>query len=91
MSEETIVPPALYLPIRYTDDGQPRVARMAMEDGKQALLAYTALDRLAKGCGPDQAWSIVFTSTLPQISEETPFDAVVFDVEFPSGLAEALS
>lgn len=36
MTERRIVPAALYVPINYTDDGDPQVARMPMGDGKQA-------------------------------------------------------
>lgn len=90
MPEKTTVPPVLYVPIRRTPDGGVAVVRMPMGQGRAALVAYTALDRLAKGCGEGQEWTLIFTSTLDEIKEEAHFDAVAFDVDFPDGLAVAV-
>ncbi|WP_061962654.1 SAV_915 family protein [Demequina aurantiaca] len=91
MDDKTIVPPVLYVPVRRDGQGSVEVITMPMDNGGAALLAYTALDRLAKGCGAGQAWVTIFTSTLSTVKEESPFDALAFDVEFPGGLAKAMS
>lgn len=91
MPEKTTVPPVLYVPTRRTPDGGVAVVCLPMGGGKSAMLAYTALDRLAKGCGEGQEWTLIFTSTLDEIKQETPFDAVAFDVDFPDGLAAAVT
>jgi len=91
MAEKTTVPPVLYVPVRHSAMGVVEVVRLPMGDGKVALLAYTALDRLAKGCGEGQEWAMIFTSTLSAVNEEVPFTAVAFDVEFPDGLAQVIA
>lgn len=91
MSEMTTVPPVLYVPVRHNAAGDVEVVRMPMGEGKLALLAYTALDRLAKGCGEGQEWVMIFTSTLTSVKGEMPFVAVAFDVEFPNGLGRAIA
>lgn len=90
MSQETVVPPVLYVPVSLDDSGTSTAVTLPMGQGKRALIAYTALDRLAKGCGEGQGWTMVFTSTLSKVREESPFDAVAFDVDFPQGLEQAL-
>ena len=91
MTDKTTVPPVLYVPVRHNAAGDVEVVRLPMGDGKLALVAYTALDRLAKGCGEGQEWAMIFTSTLSSVKDETPFDAVAFDVEFPGGLGRAVA
>ncbi len=83
------MPPVLYMPVRRADDGEVETVRLPMESGGLALVAYTALDRLARGCGEGQEWVLVFNSTLDKVRQEAPFDAVAFDVEFPEGLEQA--
>lgn len=90
MSEPTIVPPVLYVPVHPPEPEDARPVLLPMGGGKQALVAYTALDRLAKGCGEGQSWTLVNTAALARIQEESPFDAVAFDVEFPDGLQAAI-
>lgn len=91
MTDKTTVPPVLCVPVRHNAAGDVEIVRMPMGSGKLALLAYTALDRLAKGCGEGQEWVMIFTSTLSSVKDETPFDAVAFDVEFPDGLGRAVA
>ncbi|WP_235038032.1 SAV_915 family protein [Microbacterium sp. 18062] len=81
---EVIVPPVLYLPIVDNPDseGQMAVVRR-LADGRRGLLAYTALDRLADKCGPDQPWMLLMTSELGRIKAGQPFDVVAFDLEIP--------
>jgi hypothetical protein len=91
MAEKAIVPPVLYVPVRRNAQDSVEVVRLPMGEGRAALLVYTALDRLALGCGEGQEWTMIFTSTLSTVKKETPFDALAFDVVFPDGLARAES
>lgn len=90
VSEPTVVPPVLYVPVHPPEPENAQAVLLPMGGGKQALVAYTALDRLAKGCGEGQSWTLVYTSALAKLQEEAPFDAVAFDVEFPGGLQAAI-
>lgn len=81
---EVIVPPALYLPIVDNPSGEgQRAVVKKLADGRLGLLAYTALDRLADKCGPEQPWMLVMTSELGRIKEGQPFDVVAFDIDVP--------
>lgn len=80
----TVVPPILYVALhRSSTETDPRVEIRELKDGRRALLAYTALDRLADLCGPHQGWVLVRTAELDQIKANQPFDVVIFDLEIP--------
>ncbi|NCT91024.1 hypothetical protein GXB85_08700 [Cellulomonas sp. APG4] len=70
----------MYLPVR--DDGASVEVR-PLRDGRPALLAYTALDRLAAGCGPEQPWVALPTASLGEVKRRQPYDVVVFDLHVP--------
>ena len=81
-----IVPPVLYLPMReMPDDGYVAEVR-TLPDGRRALIAYTALDRLAEHCGAAQTWALVQTDGLGVIKDQQPFDVVSFDPFFAEHL-----
>ncbi|WP_292718569.1 SAV_915 family protein [Microbacterium sp. 13-71-7] len=81
-----IIPPFLYLPVR-EGAGTGRYAEMRrIPDGRQALIAFTALDRLADGCGLEQPWIVVQTDALGYLKTEQPFDLVLFDPTFADHL-----
>ncbi|MFS0895957.1 SAV_915 family protein [Mycolicibacterium litorale] len=42
-------------------------------DGRIALLAYSALDRLHDCCGVDQAWIVMPTAELATLQAAQPF------------------
>lgn len=78
----TAIPPAVYLPVR--GDGAAGSAEVReLRDGRAALLAYTALDRLADSCGPEQPWVVVPTASLSEVKRRQPFDVVIFDMVVP--------
>ena len=85
---EVIVPPVLYLPVLERQGARNVVAVHPMTDGRNGLLAYTALDRLAEQCGAEQPWLLVWTSELGRIKDEQPFDVVAFDLEVPDHLRD---
>jgi hypothetical protein len=82
-----VVPPVLYLPCRPTIPGsQPEIELRRLEDGRLALLGYTALDRLARCCGPRQAWVLYQTAELSALRAQTSYDVVLLDQELPREL-----
>jgi len=76
----------LYLPVKERLDGGQDALIRQLADGRMALLAYTALDRLAEKCGPNQAWIVVSTPNLDRVKELQPFEVVAFDLEIPQNL-----
>lgn len=74
-----IIPPMLYLPVRVDQAGRPAVEVRTRDDGSRALLAYTALDRLAAQCGSNQSWVLVAIDSLAEIKDAQHFDLVAFD------------
>ncbi|WP_306768845.1 SAV_915 family protein [Mycobacterium hubeiense] len=53
-------------------------------DGRTALLAYSALDRLQYCCGDDQAWIVMPTASLSQLQAAHPFQLLLLDVVIPA-------
>jgi hypothetical protein len=85
-ADTPVIPPVLYLPVR---DYQPDARDVAIDfrrtrDGRTALLAYTALDRLIDGCGSAQPWVVLPTSKLDEIKEHSPYDMILLDVRIPA-------
>ncbi|GAA3539827.1 hypothetical protein GCM10022222_24320 [Amycolatopsis ultiminotia] len=82
------LPPALYLPtgpVGPTTDGGTgaSVELRHTPDGRVALVAFTALDRLVDCCGEHQPWIMVNTEHLPRIHQVNPYDVIVLDTELP--------
>lgn len=78
-------PPVVYLPCAESVD-DPKDARIDMRetrDGRTALLAYSALDRLHECCGEDQAWIVVPTPVLSELQNLHPFQLLMLDIEIP--------
>ncbi|WP_449283329.1 SAV_915 family protein [Leucobacter sp.] len=84
MSQGVIVPPVLYLPVVEGQDapGQEFVVR-SLTDGRDGLLAYTALDRLVRACGEEQPWILLPIEELERVKQAQPFDVVAFDLDVP--------
>lgn len=78
-------PPVLYVPIAQgvanAEDAQ--LEYRATKDGRKALLAYSALDRLRVGMGGSQPWLVLPTLQLESIWETDRFDTVLLDIEIP--------
>jgi hypothetical protein len=55
-------------------------------DGRTALIAFTALDRLIECCGEHQPWILVKTEHLPKIHAARPYDLIVLDSPLPDEL-----
>lgn len=81
------VPPILYLPCKAGSTTDLAMIEMReLEDGRVALMAYTALDRLARCCGTEQSWVLFKTASLGELRRESPFDVVLFDQPLPDDL-----
>ena len=80
------IPPMLYLPVHETAEGIRLAEVRELTDGRRALLAYTALDRLLDAGGEYQLWALVKLEALEDIRIEQPFDTVGFDIGVPSAL-----
>ncbi|MGL4176780.1 MAG: SAV_915 family protein [Dermatophilaceae bacterium] len=78
------VPPVVYLPV--TGRGEGRFAEVELRrtnDGRTALLAYTAMDRLLSCCGPHQPWALMPTDRLGEIEQTQPYDVIYLDLPIP--------
>ena len=85
------LPPALYLPTSRpvaAADGDPaaNIELRRTPDGRTALVAYTALDRLVDCCGEHQPWALVNTEHLPKVHAAHPYDVIVLDSPVPAPL-----
>ncbi|MDY6214209.1 MAG: SAV_915 family protein [Schaalia hyovaginalis] len=87
LEEELVVPPVVYVP---TAHGSARfgaeVELRQMDDGRVALLVYTALDRLYSCCGRAQPWVLYPTERLEDLARVTPYDVIFFDMEIPHAM-----
>ena len=52
------------------------------KDGRTALLAYSALDRLTAGAG-DVPWALMTVPDLQRVHDETAYDVLYLDVRIP--------
>lgn len=88
MAAQPVVPPVLYVPCAgHGSAGQEAgVELRRLDDGRVALLAYTALDRLVQGCGPFQPWVMIETEALGEIDRSQPYDVIVLDAVIPEQL-----
>ncbi|MFE9207260.1 SAV_915 family protein [Micromonospora sp. NPDC007230] len=78
-------PPALYLPCaeHVTDPAAAQIAMRETRDGRVALLAYSALDRLHHCCGREQPWILMPTTALDELQRAQPFQLLMLDVVIP--------
>lgn len=85
MADRPELPPVVYVPCveRVDDPAAARVEMRRTRDGRTALLAYSALDRLHRGCGRTQPWVLVRTTALEGLHHIDPFDLLLMDVVVP--------
>jgi len=77
-------PPVVYLPVDTDADGQVSDIRMIkLQDGRVALLAYTALDRFIEAWGEHQPWLLFESRRIGTIQESKHFDLKLLDVAVP--------
>lgn len=81
------IPPALYLPSTGASNTRgAEIELRQMRDGRVALLAYTALDRLARCLGPNQPWVLYPTENLDQLEAVQSYDVIYLDTPVPRNL-----
>lgn len=86
-TERPVVPPVLYLPCQAAPTTDRALVEMRqLDDGCVTLMAYTALDRLAYCCGPNQPWVLYRTEALDELKQSSHFDIVAFDQPLPENL-----
>lgn len=78
-------PPVVYVPIAHevADPTDAQLEYRRTDDGRTALLAYSALDRLYAGMGAEQPWIVMPTAQLEAVWEADRFDTVLLDVVVP--------
>lgn len=78
-------PPVVYLPCMEpaTDASNARITMRETRDGRVALLAYSALDRLHACCGRNQPWIVMPTTSLDALQQAQPFELLLLDVVIP--------
>lgn len=75
----------VFVPAERPSDGdsQVRLQLRSMEDGRMAVLAYTSLELLVAGCGPQQAWVAAPTEELENLKSLAGFDVIALNVDLP--------
>ncbi len=77
-------PPYVYLPVhKFGGSAGPEVELRVIEGGEEVLLAYSALDRLARCRGPHQPWILFPVDKLGELQGQTKFDKMLLDVAVP--------
>lgn len=77
-------PPVLYVPVVLTEAGEVSEVRMLkLDDGRIALVGYTALDRFVDAWGGLQPWAVMATTDLEALQETKPYDLKILDVPIP--------
>lgn len=77
-------PPVVYLPVETDERGEVAEFKMIkLEDGRIALLGYTALDRFIDAWGEYQPWLLFDSRQLDAIHAVKPFDLKLLDVAVP--------
>lgn len=80
-------PPVAYLPCTLDAEGEPADIRLVqLQDGRVALLGYTALDRFVACCGEGHPWALYPTSELAVLRDRKPFDVAWLDLPLPPAM-----
>ncbi|MGH3327467.1 MAG: SAV_915 family protein [Streptomycetales bacterium] len=86
--DQSVLPPMVYVPSRRVQSGdeQAQLELRTLDDGRLAVLAFSSLDRLTAGCGPDQPWVLLRSEVLAGLQPGVGFDVVLVDVPLPPDL-----
>lgn len=84
----TTVPPVVYVPVCPGGQGEQEATfeLRKLPDGRTALLAYTALDRLVDGCGEHQPWVLVPAADVAAQQSSLGYDVALLDAQLPAEL-----
>lgn len=73
-------PPVVYAPtLTLPDDGQVALELVQTNDGRLALFAYSALDRLHEFYSTTTSWAVLTIEDLQRAHEARPFDLLFLD------------
>ncbi|WP_121254525.1 SAV_915 family protein [Nocardioides ferulae] len=76
------LPPVVYVPTTDEPDAADRrIVLHRVTDGRTALYAYSALDRLHDHYLPESRWVLCDGSALQRIHDATPYDLLFVDVD----------
>ncbi|MBI9113439.1 SAV_915 family protein [Sanguibacter suaedae] len=85
------LPPVVYVPCFADDDGQVTAVQLrTTADGRTALLAYSALDRLKAGAG-DVPWVLLTIEDLQRVHDREPYDVLYMDLRIPEHARAAVT
>lgn len=74
------MPPLVYVPTTGEDDvARRRVIFHELLDGRTALFAYSAIDRLHDFYRPDAHWVVFDVAGLQKIHDDKPYDVLFVD------------
>ena len=74
------LPPVLYVPTSpFAPDGRAHIAMTPLADGRMAVFAYSALDRLADLYAADAPWALLTIADLQRAHADVPFDLLLVD------------
>lgn len=80
MAQKSVTfPPVVYVPTVAGEDGETRLELSQLADGRIALFAYSAMDRLAQFYRADAPWVLLTVADLQRLREETPYDLIYLD------------
>lgn len=73
-------PPVVYVPTSPPDaEGQARLELIRLADGRTALFAYSAMDRLAEFYRADAPWVLLTVADLERAHRDSPYDVLFLD------------
>lgn len=82
-----VFPPIVYIPCAPAQTGDELTIDLRVTgDGRLALLAYSAMDRLVAHCGPAQPWTVMAATDLEQARLATGFELILLDLDIPEEL-----
>lgn len=77
------LPPYLYLPCVVHEDGESFDPVVRQVPAGPGLVAYTALDRLRRARGADQAWVVIPLTLLTELRQRLGLSALLLDDGLP--------
>lgn len=86
------MPPVVYVPVMELPEapGVQHLKLHTMADGRTAVFAYSALDRMVSLYGDGVPWMLIDVPGLQRAFDQVPFDLVFVDRELhPQPVAEA--
>jgi len=84
-------PPTVFLPSQAPEPGSPEVpVVLRMIDDVLVVIAFSSLEALVHGCGPDQPWVAMRAEDVDALREQWAAAAVLLDPVLVADEAETL-